>query len=156
MPNSSLDAIHSFLGVRRIAIAGVSRQKGDYSRIVYDDLRNRGYEVVAVNPAAEAADGISFRPTVDGIAPPPEAAIVLVADSRVLETTRECIRAGVLYVWYRHAEKSSDAYQQAAAEARAAGITVIAGECPLMFLPDGAWIHRAHATVRRWTGSYPC
>ena len=34
-------------------------------------------------------------------------------------------------------------------------LTVISGECPFLFLPDGAWIHRAHAWCRKTFGQYP-
>jgi len=156
VPRTSLDAIHSFLAVRSIAIAGVSRNPKDYSRIVHAELEQRGYEVSAVNPNIDAIGDAKCFAAVDQIDPPPQAAILLVPDSQVLETTRAAIRAGVLHLWFRHGETSSPAYRQAVAEARAIGLTVITGECPLMFLPNGAWIHRAHATLRQWTGSYPC
>jgi hypothetical protein len=35
------------------------------------------------------------------------------------------------------------------------GMSVIPGECPLMFLPGGAWIHRFHGLVKKITRSYP-
>jgi uncharacterized protein len=156
MPNTSIDAIHGFLGARSIAIAGVSRNPKDYSRIVYEELRQRGYEVAAVNPAVDFVNDVKFVASVDQVSPPAEAVVILVPEAHLLETTRACVRAGARYVWFRHKESSSPVYQQAASEARDAGLTVIAGECPLMFLPNGAWIHRAHATLRQWTGSYPC
>jgi hypothetical protein len=28
-------------------------------------------------------------------------------------------------------------------------VDVVPGACPLMFLPDAGWIHRAHRTARR-------
>lgn len=156
MPNTSLDSIQRFLGVRRIAIAGVSRNPKDYSRIVYNELVQRGYEVIPVNPSADPNDDIPFVPSIEQISPPAEAVMILVPEAEVLTTTEESMRAGALYLWFRHAESSSLIYQQAVAEGRRTGLTVIAGECPLMFLPNGAWIHRAHATLRHWTGSYPC
>jgi hypothetical protein len=31
----------------------------------------------------------------------------------------------------------------------------VPGECPFMFLPEAAWIHRAHGALRKITGPYP-
>ena len=48
-----------FLSQRRIAVAGVSRETGGQhgGNIVYTRLRERGYEVFAVNPNAEEVEG---------------------------------------------------------------------------------------------------
>jgi len=35
------------------------------------------------------------------------------------------------------------------------GISVIAGECPMMFLPGGSWFHRFHGLLKKIAGSYP-
>ena len=52
------EAADEFLTSRRIAVTGVSRDaKGHGSNIVYQRLRQRGYEVFAVNPNAETVDG---------------------------------------------------------------------------------------------------
>jgi hypothetical protein len=35
------------------------------------------------------------------------------------------------------------------------GMSVVAGQCPLMFLPGAAWFHRFHGLVKKIAGSYP-
>ena len=48
------DAARQFLAHRRIAVTGVSRSPKDHgANVVYRRLRDRGYDVVAVNPHAE-------------------------------------------------------------------------------------------------------
>lgn len=48
----------AFLMGKRVAVTGVSRKaEGHGSNIVYQRLRDRGYEVVAVNPHAETVEG---------------------------------------------------------------------------------------------------
>jgi hypothetical protein len=37
----------------------------------------------------------------------------------------------------------------------AEGMSVVAGECPLMFLPQTMWFHRFHGFCRKMVGSYP-
>ena len=44
------DAAREFLAHRRVAVTGVSRQGDHGSNVVYKRLRDRGYEVFAVNP----------------------------------------------------------------------------------------------------------
>lgn len=48
-------AADEFLANRRIAVTGVSRTPASHgANIVYQRLRDRGYEVFAVNPNAES------------------------------------------------------------------------------------------------------
>jgi predicted CoA-binding protein len=47
-------AATDFLATKRVAVTGVSRNpEGHGSNVVYKRLRQRGYEVFAVNPNAE-------------------------------------------------------------------------------------------------------
>ena len=51
-------AAAEFLGHKRIAITGVSRSPGNHGgNVVYNRLRDRGYEVFAVNPNADEVEG---------------------------------------------------------------------------------------------------
>src|SRR5436309_15814366 len=53
------DAASEFLAHRRVAVTGVSRTPEAHgSNVVYKRLRERGYEVVAVNPNAEEVEGV--------------------------------------------------------------------------------------------------
>lgn len=51
-------AASAFLAHERIAVTGVSRKaQGHGSNAVYKRLRDRGYEVFAVNPNADEVEG---------------------------------------------------------------------------------------------------
>jgi uncharacterized protein len=52
------DAAGDFLAKRRIAVTGVSRSPENHGgNVVYKRLRERGYEVFAVNPNADWVEG---------------------------------------------------------------------------------------------------
>ena len=42
--------IEEFLALRRVALVGVSRNPGDFSRSLFHDMCERGYDLVPVNP----------------------------------------------------------------------------------------------------------
>ena len=51
-------AAAGFLAGKRVAVTGVSRNRGAHgSNAVYQRLRDRGYQVFAVNPNAEEVEG---------------------------------------------------------------------------------------------------
>ena len=52
------EAASEFLAHKRIAVTGVSRTPASHgSNVVYKRLRERGYEVFAVNPNADEVEG---------------------------------------------------------------------------------------------------
>lgn len=151
----TMDNIRRFLNTHRIAIAGASRNEQDYSRLVAKEFEQRGYDVLYLNPGVSAIDGKPCYAAVDQIQPPPESVIILVPESHVLETARLCMRAGVQHLWFRHNENTSGDYRTAIEGSRTAGANVVCGECPLMFLPNMPWVHRAHHFLRQVTGTLP-
>ena len=51
-------AAEAFLDHRRVAVTGVSRNPSNHgSNVVYKRLRDRGYDVFAVNPNTEEIEG---------------------------------------------------------------------------------------------------
>jgi CoA binding domain len=57
------DAAIDFLDRKRVAVTGVSRHPGNHgSNVVYRRLRDRGYEVFAVNPNAGEVEGDTCYP----------------------------------------------------------------------------------------------
>ena len=65
--------IADFLAQRRFAMVGVSRNPGDFSRMLFREFLKRGYEVVPVHPDCQAMDGHPCAPSI--------AAVVLEADT---------------------------------------------------------------------------
>jgi predicted CoA-binding protein len=83
-----------FLACRRLAMVGVSRQPRDFTRSLFRDLLQRGYDVVAVNPQAQEIEGRRCFAQVQEVTPPVDAVLLMTAP-RVTETVvRDCAAAG--------------------------------------------------------------
>ena len=54
---SSMEQIQDFLDHKRIALVGVSRQPNDFSRSMFREFLNRGYDMVPVNPDLPEVEG---------------------------------------------------------------------------------------------------
>jgi predicted CoA-binding protein len=93
-------AAAEFLANQRIAVTGVSRNpQGHGSNLVYQRLRERGYQVVAVNPNAEQLEGDRCYPDLRSI-PGGVEAVVIGTRPEIAETTmRECAELGIKCVW---------------------------------------------------------
>jgi predicted CoA-binding protein len=152
---SSLDEAREFLAARRIAIVGLSRREGDFSRMVMRELARRGYDVVPVHPAMKEAEGRPCFARVQDVRPPAEAALVLTPPAATERVVRDCAEAGVRRVWLHRGGGPGAASEEAIAFCAAQGIRVVQGLCPFMALPGAGLPHRLHGFFRRRLGARP-
>lgn len=150
-------AAAEFLASKRIAVTGVSRTpKGHGSNVVYQRLRDRGYEVFAVNPYADQVEGDRCYHDLKSIPGGVEAVVIGTRPEAAEATMRECAELGIRHVWmHRLYEKGSSVSAAATGYGRQHGITVIDGGCPLMFNPTA---DPGHKIMRFWcarSGSLP-
>ena len=155
MPNVR-EAASEFLAKKRIAVTGVSRKpQGHGSNVVYQRLRQRGYQVFAVNPNAEKVEGDTCFHDLRSI-PGGVEAVVIGTRPEIAETTmRECADLGITHVWMHRSFGTGSVSKTAAAYGRQRGITVIDGGCPLMFNPTADLGHKAMRVVLSLTGNVP-
>jgi predicted CoA-binding protein len=145
-----------FLTHKRIAVTGVSRTPASHGgNVVYKRLRDRGYEVFAVNPNATTVEGDTAYPNLKSIPGGVEVVIIATRPDQDEATLRECCDLAVTRVWMHRLFGAGSCSAEAAAVGRKDGITVIEGGCPLMF---GATADGAHRVLRHfgtWMGAVP-
>ena len=150
------DAASEFLASRRVAVTGVSREpKGHGSNVVYRRLRERGYEVFAVNPSADEVEGDPCYHDLRSIPGGVEAVLIGTRPAIAEETMRECAELGIKHVWMHRGPGSGSVSEAAAEYGRGHGISVIDGGCPCMFDPTADLGHKAMRFVFTLTGNVP-
>lgn len=141
-----VDAATDFLAQRRIAVAGVSRDaKGHGGNFVYKALKQRGYEVFAVNPNADTVEGDPCYHTVADVPGGVDAVVIATNANATSAVVDDCIKSGITRVWMHRSFGGGSVDDAAVQAGRAAGLTVIAGACPLMF---GAKADVGHKCMR--------
>jgi len=150
------DAAAEFLAHKRIAVTGVSRTPGDHgSNIVYRRLRDRGYEVFAINPNAPEVEGDRCFPDLKSIPGGVEAVMIATRPERALGTMREAADLGVRHVWMHRSVGVGSVSREAASWGRQQGMRVIDGGCPLMFDPTADPGHKIMRPLLTLTGKVP-
>ena len=137
------EAAAEFLACKRVAVTGVSRTpKTHGSNNVYRRLRERGYEVFAVNPNTDEVEGDRCYQDLKSI-PGGVQAVVIGTRPEIAEgTMRECAELGIKQVWMHRGPGAGSVSAAATSYGRAHGITVIDGGCPLMFGPTADLGHK--------------
>src|SRR3954451_11482020 len=132
------DLIDDLLSRRRVAIVGVSHEPKEFSRMVFRAFEQRDYDVVPVNPNVRVIEGQYCFPRIQEVQPPVQAALVMTPPAVSEHVVKECLAAGVRWIWlYKKCP-------EAEALCADAGVAPIAGECPMMYLENPGWIHRIH------------
>lgn len=137
------DAASAFLANRRVAVTGVSRApKGHGSNTVYKRLRERGYEVFAVNPNADEVEGDPCYQDLKSIPGGVQAVVIGTRPKIAEDTMRECADLAIEHVWMHRGPGTGSVSNAATEYGRQHGITVIDGGCPLMFGPTADFGHK--------------
>jgi hypothetical protein len=144
------EAALEFLANKRIAVTGVSRTpKNHGANTVFNRLRERGYEVFAVNPNADQVEGVHSYHDLKSIPGGVEAVVIATAPQNAEGTMRACDELGITQVWMHRSYGSGSVNDAATAYGREHGITVIDGGCPLMFDPTADFGHKVMRVIYR-------
>lgn len=146
-------AAAAFLRSGRLAVVGASDAKDSFGRSIYEELRGRGTDVVAVHPTAATVSGDQAYASLDLVPGHLDGAIVMVAAPASIAVVREVAHRGIPRVWlFEGVGGPGAASPEAIDTARELGLDVVPGACPLMFLEPTAWVHRFHRGIRRARG----
>ena len=118
-------------------------------------MRERGYTVFAVNPAAERVEGDSCYPDLSSIPGGVDAVVIAARPETAEATLRECADLGIQHAWMHRAIGGGSVSEAAAAWGQQHGIRVIDGGCPLMFGPTADAGHKLMRFVCTLAGRVP-
>jgi predicted CoA-binding protein len=147
------DLANEFLSQKHIAVAGVSRSGSEAANGIYRTLRDKGYQVYAVNPNADTVEGDTCYPTMQAVPDKLDGAVLVTAPEISEAVVADCVEAGVPRVWmHNNTFLPSSVSDKATAVCKENNITVIAGGCPMMFFDTG---HKCMKWILGVTGRLP-
>ena len=150
------EAASEFLTSKRVAVTGVSRQPKDHgANVVYRRLRDRGYDVFAVNPNADEVEGDHCCRDLASIPGGVDAVVIATRPETADTTMRECAELGIKHVSMHRGPGAGSVSKTAAEYGRQHGVGVIDGGCPCMFGPTADPGHKAMRVVLSLTGNVP-
>jgi len=149
-------AATEFLAKKRVAVTGVSRSPKDHgSNVVYRRLRERGYDVFAVNPNADEVEGDRCYHDLGAIPGGVDWVVIGTRPETADASMRECLDLGIKRVWMHRSFGQGSVSASAATVGRDHGAQVIDGGCPCMFDPTADPGHKAMRVVLTLTGKVP-
>jgi uncharacterized protein len=148
---ASKSAVMDFVGQRSLAVVGVSRSGKKFGNTAYRELKAKGYQLVPVHPEAETLEGDRCAKNLASLPAPVGGVVVIVPPQQAERVVQEAAAAGIKRVWLQQGAESPAAIRLAESK----GMSVVAGECILMFAEPAAFYHRAHRWVKGAFGGLP-
>jgi hypothetical protein len=148
---TSKAAVEDFVSQRNLAIVGVSRKRAKFGNMAMKELRRKGYKLFPVHPQAEVLQGERCYPALTALPEPVGGVVVIVPPAQTEQVVRDAAAAGIKRVWMQQGAESPAAIKFCEEN----GLSVVHGECILMFAEPAAWFHRAHRWVWGLLGKLP-
>ena len=148
---TSQQAVDEFLAQRNLAIVGVSRGGKKFGNTIYKELRAKGYHVIPINPHTATIEDDLCYPSVAAVPESVDGVVIVVPPEETDKIVREADAVGIRRIWMQQGAESETAIQFC--EERE--MTVIHGECILMFAEPVAWYHKPHRWIWSLLGKLP-
>ena len=144
-----------FLAQRRIAVVGVSRDPRQTANLIYRRLRAVGREMIAINPNATQVEGDPCYPSLSAVPGGVDGVLIFTRPEVAEQIVRECAAVGIGRVWMHRSLGQGSVSKKAAEIGRRAGMTVIDGACPMMYLEPVDIFHSCLRWFLGVTGRLP-
>ena len=112
---------------RTIAVVGMSPRPDRPSHYVAKYLMEQGYEIIPVNPIVDEVAGLKSYPDLGSIPCPVDMVDIFRRSREVPPIVEEAIEIGSKFIWMQ----DGVVHEEAAAKARAAGLSVVMDNCTL-------------------------
>lgn len=148
---TTLNEIQRFLGPKKMAIAGVSRNPKKFGASVFRELKEKGFELFPVNQNADEIQGIKCYKSVSDLPDDVKHLFIVTPKASTASVAGEAISKGMDMIWiqqYSDTPEAVEAIQQA-------GISLIHKKCILMFADPVKGPHNFHRFLVKVFGGYP-
>lgn len=144
------DTVKNFTSLKKIGVAGVSRNSRKFGNAIYRGMKKNGYEVYPVNPYAEQIEGDTCYKDVASL-PEVEGLIINTPAEQSLKILNEAKENGINNVWLQQGAYSKEAIKFCEEN----NMNYVAGECIFMFMEPVESIHKFHRWLWKVIGKYP-
>lgn len=132
--------IKDFVASKRVAVVGVSRHEKKFGSTIYTELKARGYQVYAVNPAVQEIMGDKCYPNLAALQGQVDGAVICISPKAVDPVLREAAAIGLRNVWLQWGADTPETVKLG----RDLGLNLVSGKCILMYAEPVRSFHSFH------------
>jgi uncharacterized protein len=147
---TSLKQIEDFIAAQPVAMIGVSRDPKKFGQQAFKELREKGMDIIPVNPGTAEILGVKAYPDINALPPEVKSVIIMTNKSRTPSIVRDAKAKGIRNIWIQQMADSKEAIR----ELEGTGINFITGECILMHYKPHSF-HKFHKSLKKFFGRFP-
>ena len=118
--------------------------------MAFKELKDKGLNIIPVNPAAEEILGVKAYPNIDALPPGVKGVVIMTKKDQTARVVREAKAKGIKNIWIQQMADSKDALK----ELEGSDINFITGECILMHYKPHS-VHKFHKALKKFFGRFP-
>lgn len=107
------------------AIVGATQNKEKYGYKVLVDLKNKGFNVIPVNPKYEEIVGLKCYPDLLSLDERPDVVVLIVGEKNAEKVVQDCVDSDLNMIWFQPGSE----YDKAVELAKQSGFNFVTGEC---------------------------
>ena len=147
---ASLKQIEDFIAAQPVAMVGVSRNPKKFGQMAFRELREKGMNIIPVNPAVGEILGEKTYPDVKSLPSEVGGVIIMTKKDQTAAIVKEARNKGIKNIWIQQNSDSKEAIR----ELEGSDINYITGECILMYHKPHSF-HKFHKAIIKLFGKYP-
>jgi len=147
---STLKQINEFLDSQPIALVGVSRNPKKFGYTAFKELKEKGMNIIPVNPAADEIMGEKVYSNIKELPRDIQGIIIITRKDQTASVVRDAKDKGIKQIWIQQMADSKESL----AELKDSDINYITGECILMHYKPHS-IHKFHGKLKKFFGRFP-
>jgi uncharacterized protein len=97
-----------FVESKTYAIAGVSRDKKKFGNYVFRNLKEKGYEVLPINPNAAEINGVPCYADVSALPDNISHLIVMTKKNQTLQVVEAAVKKGIKNIWVQQSSETKE------------------------------------------------
>ncbi|MDX9725772.1 MAG: CoA-binding protein [Bacteroidales bacterium] len=145
-----LQQIQDFIASQPIAMAGVSRNPKKFGFAAFRELKEKGMDIIPVNPHATEIHGSKVYPDIKSLPDNVKGLIVMTGRDQTLSVINEAREKGIKNIWV---QQMADTGKEAGL-LEGSGTNLITKECILMYYKPTN-VHKFHAALKKFFRRYP-
>jgi predicted CoA-binding protein len=146
----TLKKIEEFIASEPIAMVGVSRNPKKFGFTAFRELKEKGMNIIPVNPYAHEIHGTKVFPDVSSLPEEVKALIIMTPKNQTAGVLKEARAKGMKQIWLQQMSESKEALL----ELEGADVNLITNQCILMHYKPHS-VHKFHMKLKKFFGRFP-
>lgn len=148
---TSKASVDTFLGSRKMAIAGVSRDPKKFGFAIIKKLKETGFDLYLVHPEADSLHGEPAYRSITDLPGDIGSLLILTPRPETFGVVEAAVKKGIPNLWIQQMSETPESIEYAVSNK----VNLVSKQCIFMFAEPVDNFHKFHRTLKKLFGGMP-